>query len=144
MMLSNLNFKVSVDTPPPPSPHCFSTDLHFSYMSFKHLRTDSLHGRLALLPKILYLNHLIQSREEKRLKKCITCMYTHAQFFDVGTELLHSGSPLQQLCRWWVHHHTAVAMCLFCTTLPLLDQHSRGNPGTHLYHCWPEGWLKAF
>lgn len=40
-------------------------------------------------------------------------VHTRTRFFDVGTELLHSGTPLQQLCQWWVHYHAAVVMCLF-------------------------------
>lgn len=50
--------------------------------------------------------------------------------FDVSTELLHSGSPLQHL--WWMHYHAAVVMCLFlfrcCSTLGTPWGGGPGNP----------------
>lgn len=135
--------KKSTAPPTPTSPHvpllaplliCHSQIL-WIWIWIKHLRSDSLHCRLVLLPKILCLSRLIQYREEKRLEKYRrACSYTHthacthtrARFFDVGTELLHSGSPLQQLCQRWMHYHAAVVMCLFLL-LALLAQHYGGT-----------------
>lgn len=130
VMKSNLDFKFSVDVhsqseaPSLPPPNRSSFHLRFTYMS-----SWSIWDQTACMADWLccprYYISIASSSLGRRwgLKNVeerahtFTHVHTHTcareRFFDVGTELLHSGSPLQQLCRWWMHHHAAVVMCLF-------------------------------